>query len=305
MFKVVSPQDSVSRQRKRCEPDALGVRAPAKISASIEGRRKVNMNSKRMLGLFAALAVLSLLAGCSKKTETTTEENPAPAESAGGGTPVDQSTVGQITGTVKFDGEKPKPKVIMMDQDPVCVKKHNGPVYTEDGEVNANGTLPNVFVYVKEGADKYSFPTPTDQVTLDQNGCMYQPHVLGIMVGQDLHVVSSDATTHNIHPMPTDNREWNQSQAPGAPPIDEKFTRPEIMIPVKCNQHPWMKAYIGVTKNPLYAVTNTDGTFTIKGVPPGDYTIDAWTATYGTQETKVTVPASGSATADFTFKAGS
>jgi len=261
------------------------------------------MNSRKVFCLFTVVAALSLLAACSKKTETTTEETAAPTESAG--TPVDQSTVGEITGTVKFDGEKPKPKAIMMDQDSVCVKKHNGPVYYEDGEVNANGTLPNVFVYVKDGADKYSFPTPTDQVTLDQNGCMYQPHVMGILVGQDLHVISSDATTHNIHPMPTDNREWNQSQAPGAPPIDEKFTRPEVMIPVKCNQHPWMKAYIGVSKNPLYAVTNADGTFTIKGVPPGDYTIGAWTATYGQQETKVTVPAKGSATADFTFKAGS
>ncbi|MGO9273942.1 MAG: carboxypeptidase regulatory-like domain-containing protein [Terriglobia bacterium] len=261
------------------------------------------MNSRKVFCLFTVVAALSLLAACSKKTETTTEETTAPTEQAE--TPVDPSTVGEIAGTVKFDGEKPKPKAIMMDQDSVCVKKHNGPVYYEDGEVNANGTLANAFVYVKDGADKYSFPTPTDQVTLDQNGCMYQPHVLGIMVGQGLHVVSSDATTHNIHPMPTDNREWNQSQAPGAAPIDEKFTRREIMIPVKCNQHPWMKAYLGVMKNPLYAVTNADGTFTIKGVPPGDYTIGAWTATFGQQETKVTVPAKGSATADFTFKAGS
>jgi plastocyanin len=254
----------------------------------------------------AILAVLAL-AGCSKK-ETTEEGGggaaPAEQQQAGGGTPVDQSTVGEITGKVTFQGEHPKLAIIHMDQDPVCVQKHKEPVHVEDGDVNANGTLPNVFVYVKEGADKYSFPTPTDPVTLDQNGCMYKPHVLGVMAGQTLHIISSDATTHNIHPMPKDNREWNESQPPGAAPLDKTFARPEEMIPVKCNQHPWMRAYIGVTKNPLYAVTGEDGTFTIKGVPPGDYTIEAWTATFGTQDQKVTVPAKGTQTADFTFKAG-
>jgi len=246
------------------------------------------------------MAGLSLLMACGgKKTETTTEETSPSTEQV---TPIDQSTVGQVSGAVKFDGEKPKLTRIMMDQDPVCVKKHAGAVYAEDGEVNSNGTLPNVFVYVKEGADKYSFATPTDSVTLDQDGCMYKPHVLGIMVGQDFHVISSDPTTHNIHPMPMNNRDWNISQAPGAMPIDQKFARPEIMIPVKCNQHPWMRAYVGVMKNPFYAVTGSDGTFTLKGLPPGDYTIGAWTATFGEQEQKVTVPAKGTATANFTFK---
>jgi plastocyanin len=192
-----------------------------------------------------------------------------------------------------------------MDQDPVCVGKHSGPVHVEDGEVNDNGTLPNVFVYVKEGADKFAWATPSDTVTLDQNGCMYTPHVLGVQAGQTLHIVSSDATTHNIHPQPKDNQEWNESQAPGAAALDKKFARAEVMIPVKCNQHPWMKAYIGVVKNPLFAVSGKDGTFTIKGVPPGDYTVEAWTMIGGqaqTQEQKVTVGAKEAKTADFGFK---
>ena len=138
---------------------------------------------------------------------------------------------------------------------------------------------------------------------------MYKPHVLGLMVGQTLNIVSSDATTHNIHPMPKDNREWNMSQAPGAAPIEQKFTREEVMIPTKCNQHPWMRAYIGVLKTPFYAVTGSDGTYTIKGLPPGDYTIGAWTAIGGgqgqTQEQNVTVGAKETKTADFTFKAPS
>jgi len=259
------------------------------------------MNNRRLMWLFTAAMILALV-GCSKKEESTTEtptENPA----APTGTPVDQSTVGQITGKISFEGTKPKQAKIMMDQDPVCVQKHPGGLaLAEDGEVNANGTLPNVFIYVKSGAEKYAFTTPSDPVVLDQNGCMYKPHVLGIMVGQTLRIISSDPTTHNIHPMPKDNREWNMSQAPGAAPIEQKFARPEIMVPVKCNQHPWMRAWIGVTSNPLYAVSGSDGTFTIQGVPPGNYTIEAWTATFGTQDQTVTVGPKEAKTANFSFK---
>ena len=258
---------------------------------------------KRIIFSLALLIALTLFLGaCSKKTEETAEQ-PAETTTAVQPTPIDQSTVGEVTGKVSFEGAKPKPHRIMMDQDPVCVKKHNGPVFAEDDEVNPNGTLPNVFVYVKSGAEKYVFALPSDSVTLDQDGCMYKPHVLGIMVGQTLKVVSSDATTHNIHPMPKNNREWNMSQTPGAAPIEQKFARPEIMVPVKCNQHPWMRAWIGVTSNPFFAVSGSDGTFTIKGLPPGDYTIEAWTATFGTQEQKVTIGAKETKTADFVFKA--
>ncbi len=259
------------------------------------------MNKQRTFRLSIFVTVL-LLVGCGKKaTETKEETATTPQQQA---TPIDQATVGEVTGKVSFQGEKPKLSVIHMDQDPVCVSKHSAAVHFEDGEVNDNGTLPNVFVYVKEGAEKYTFATPSEPVTLDQNGCMYKPHVLGIMAGQDLHIISSDPTTHNIHPMPKDNREWNESQAPRAAPLDKKFARAEIMIPVKCNQHPWMKAYIGVMKSPFFAVTGSDGTFTIKGVPPGDYTIEAWTATFGTEDQKVTVARKATQTVDLTFKSG-
>jgi plastocyanin len=260
------------------------------------------MTNRKLIWIFTALIVVALV-GCSKKEEPAPEQ-PAATTTAPTPTAIDQSTVGSVTGKISFDGAKPKLKPIMMDQDPVCVQKHGGkPVLAEDGEVNENGTLPNVFVYVKSGAEKLTFAPPADPVTLDQDGCMYKPHVIGVMAGQTLKIVSSDATTHNIHPMPKDNREWNMSQAPGAAPIEQKFARPEIMVPVKCNQHPWMRAYIGVTSNPFYAVTGSDGTFTIKGLPPGDYTIEAWTATYGTQEQKVTVGPKEAKTLDFKFKA--
>ena len=263
------------------------------------------MEKRLVLSLTLVTALTLFLVACGKKAEETTEQS-AEGTTAVQPTPIDQSTVGEVTGKVSFQGAKPKPHRIMMDQDPVCVKKHNGPVFAEDDEVNSNDTLPNAFVYVKAGAEKYVFATPTEAVTLDQDGCMYKPHVLGIMVGQTLNIVSSDPTTHNIHPMPKDNREWNMSQPPGAAPIEQKFAREEVMIPVKCNQHPWMRAYVGVLKTPFYAVTGSDGTYTIKGLPPGDYTIGAWTAIGGgqgqTQEQQVSVGAKETKTVDFTFK---
>ena len=260
------------------------------------------MKKRIILSLAVVTALTLFLVACSKKTEETTEQ-PAETTTAPQPTPIDQSTVGEVTGKVAFDGAKPKPHRIMMDQDPVCVQKHSGPVFAEDDEVNSNGTLPDVFVYVKSGAEKYVFAPPADPVTLDQDGCMYKPHVLGVMVGQTLKIVSSDATTHNIHPMPQNNREWNMSQTPGAAPIEQKFMHPEIMIPVKCNQHNWMRAWLGVTSNPFFAVTGSDGTFTLKGLPTGHYTIEAWTATFGTHEQKVTVGAKETKTVDFKFKA--
>jgi hypothetical protein len=211
------------------------------------------------------------------------------------------SSTGQISGKVFFKGSKPKLAALNMDRDPVCASEHSEPVYAEDGEVNSDGTLPNVFVYVKSGAEKYTARPPSQPVVLDQRGCIYVPHVLGIMVGQELKVLSSDPTTHNVHAVCKVNREWNRTQTPGAGPLVSKFTRPEFMIPVECNVHPWMKAYVGVVSNPFYAVTAKDGRFVITGLPPGEYTLSAWTATFGTQQQRVTVPASGSTVADFTF----
>jgi len=153
----------------------------------------------------------------------------------------------------------------------------------------------------------YTWAVPTSAVVLDQNGCHYKPHVLGIQVNQKLSVTNSDQTTHNIHPTPALNKEWNQTQAVGAAPIEQTFTRPETLIPVKCNQHPWMKAYIGVMKHPFYAVSAENGTFEIKNVPAGKYTVVAWKegGAKGTEKTmEVTVPANGSGKADFTFEGG-
>jgi len=260
------------------------------------------MNKRRLIWLFTVVMILALV-GCSRKENESTAGPAKETISAVPPTSIDPTTVGEVVGKISFEGAKPKPQHINMDQDPACEQKHRGPVIAEDGAVNNDGTLSDVFVYVKAGAEKYAFAPPADPIVLNQDGCTYKPHVLGLMAGQILKIVSSDDTTHNIHPMPQNNREWNMSQTPGAAPIEQKFMHPEIMIPVKCNQHPWMRAWIGVTSNPFFAVSGSDGTFALKGLPPGDYTIEAWTANFGTQQQKVTVGAKESKTVDFQFKA--
>jgi plastocyanin len=238
-----------------------------------------------------------LLTGCAPRQA---EENPASSHQ--GTLAVDPATTGTISGKLRLEGERPQLAQIRMDQDPVCTAKHREPVPAEDGAVNPDGSLPDVFVYAKSGAEKYSFAAPSTPVTLDQDGCVYKPHVFGLMVGQTLRIVSSDATTHNIHAVARANRQWNESQLPGAAPINKVFTRPEVMIPIKCNEHPWMKAYAGVVSNPFFAVTGEDGSYTLKGLPTGNYTIEAWTASFGTQDQKVTVTARSTTKLDFTFK---
>jgi plastocyanin len=206
---------------------------------------------------------------------------------------------GVVSGKIMFEGTAPKRAPLDMSADAVCAGEHSEPVLAPDGEVNSNGTLPNVFLYIENVPGKFAPPAPAQ---LDQTGCMYEPHVLGVMVGQELRIVSSDPTTHNIHFMSKANKPWNQTQQPGSPAFLHKFTSPEIMIPVHCNHHPWMSAFVGVTSNPFFAVTGENGTFTIKGLPPGEYTLHAWTAKFGAQEQKITVRAGETSEANFTFK---
>lgn len=255
------------------------------------------MNSKKWM-LVCVLPGLALLAGCGKKAE---EQPAAPAAAtAPAPPPIDPATVATISGTVNFDGVAPKEAKIDMSQDPKCQGANTAETVVVD-----HGKLANVFVYVKDGLGDRTFPVPTDPVTLTQVGCKYKPHVLGVMAGQTISIVNGDPTTHNIHPTPKDNREWNESQAPQTPPLEKSFAREEISLPVKCNQHPWMKMYVNVVKNPFYAVTGPDGKYEIKGLPPGDYTIAFVQEKYGEQTQKVSLAAKDSKTVDATFKPGS
>jgi len=251
------------------------------------------------------LLALGSACGGGPKSETNAPTNDATAAAPYSG------PTGTIAGVISYTGTPPAPKKIDTTADPVCGQK--SPNLSTDDTIVKDGKLANTFVYVKEGTveagkkiGEYSWPTPTSEVQLDQNGCHYAPHVLGVQVNQKLKITNSDATQHNIHPTPKLNQEWNQTQANGAPPIEKAFTRAEVLIPVKCNQHPWMKAYIGVLKHPLFSVSGETGAYEIKGVPPGTYTVVAWREGGANGEEKtmqVTVPANGAAKADFSFGA--
>ena len=219
--------------------------------------------------------------------------------STGWARPADSSS--SLKGVVKFEGTAPKPTHINMAQDPICVKAHPTPATTEDIVVGADGGLANVVVYVSDGLTSHDFQPPQQPVTLEQKGCEYQPHVLAMQANQKLEIVNSDETTHNIHPTPNNNREFNMTQPHGMP-LEHTFAREEIAIPVKCNVHPWMKGYIAVFKHPYFAVSDKNGAFDIKDLPPGTYTITAWQEKLGTQTQKVTIAAGEAKTLDFTFK---
>ena len=260
------------------------------------------MKGKSLIFAGASVALAIVMISCGNKQSTETPAANAPAANSAG-KPVDPSTAGTVTGTIKLDGAAPKMKVINMAAEPSCNKQHTEPAMTEDVVTGAGGTLQNVIVYLKGDFSQYSFPAATAPTTIDQKGCQYHPHVLALMTGAPLQVTNSDPTTHNIHPVPKNNREWNESQPPGATPISQSFAREEIAVPVKCNVHPWMKAYIGVVANPYFEVTGKDGSFTIKNVPPGTYTVSAWHELYGSSEQPVTIGPSESKSVNMTFKA--
>jgi plastocyanin len=273
---------------------------------------KKSMFSKRArmwLGLIAALSLLSLAASCGGN-KTATDDSGGGGDKSGKAY-TSKGDEGTITGKVSYTGAAPEPKKIDTSADAACTSK--SPNLTTEDWVVKDGKLANTYVYIKDGtlADgskvgDYSFDTPTTPATLDQNGCHYKPHVLGVMVNQPITITNSDPTVHNIHFTPKNNPDWNQSQPNGAPPMTHKLARAEVLVPVKCNQHPWMKSYVGVTKHPFFAVSAEDGSFTIKGVPPGKYTVVAWHegGANGTEKPmEVTVAAKGSATADFSFGA--
>lgn len=249
----------------------------------------------------ALAAILALLVACGRPTGKE-QAHSAPAPAPPVYFHVNPATAGTLRGRVRFTGKRPPAKLVDMSDEPACVTAHHGRAYNDPVAVGRNGGLANVFLYVKSGLEGKTFAPPSVPVTIDQRGCWFTPRVIGIQTGQPLEVVNSDPVTHNIHPQAQINREWNHSQGAGDPPILRRFLHPEIMIPVKCNIHSWMHAYIGVVDNPYFAVSAQDGSFEISNLPPGDYTIAAWQEALGTQEQRVVIPPSGTVALDFTFR---
>jgi len=221
------------------------------------------------------------------------------AAKAGGPSPINATA--SLKGTVKFEGKVPPPKPISMAADPSCARQHPSPVMAQPVVTDSKGDLQDVVVFVAEGLGDRTFEVPTQPAVVEQKGCMYLPHVLAVRANQPLHLVNDDSTSHNIHPTPANNREWNKAEPPGSS-VDEAFAREEIAIPVKCNVHPWMHGYIAVFKHPFFAVTGKDGSFDLSGLPPGTYTIKAWHETLGTSTQTITLGANESKQINFVFK---
>jgi hypothetical protein len=242
-----------------------------------------------------AIALASVLAtpGCGGGSEEAALR-PAPSES-----PVDPATAGRMTGRVTLRGAPPAAEVINRRSDPYCDEL--GEARTERYEVSADGGLQNVFVYVKDGLGDLRFPIPAGPVVLDQDGCTYVPRVLGIQVGQSLEILNSDDTLHNVHAAPEVNREFNHGQGQQGLRHTHVFTAPEVMVPFQCDVHNWMHAWVGVLEHPFHAVSAAAGTFSIEGLPPGSYTIEAWHEALGAQAHTVTIAPAGEAEASFTF----
>lgn len=248
-----------------------------------------------MRNFVLSLALASALLGC--KSQPAQQTSSASAKSAGPFITVDPATAGSISGVITFKGIPPKTPTIDMTQDPGC------PSQPQPSQVVAisNGHLANVFIYVKEGLPQGRFAIPPEPAVLDQKGCRYIPHMQGMMAGQQLKILNTDTADHNVHDLPRDNPEWNESQKPTDPAVVKTFPHPEMMIPIQCNQHPWMKAYVNVMSNPYFAVSAADGSFQINNLPPGDYTLAAVHERFGEQTMRVKVGAKETAKADFSF----
>ena len=199
------------------------------------------------------------------------------------------SKAATLSGKVLFKGTAPQPSHIAVEADPACQMIHPEGMLTEEVVVNPNETLKNVFVYIKEGLAGKTFPPPTTPVVLDQRGCQYQPHVFGIQVNQPLEIINSDDTLHNVHALPKNSKEFNLGMPIKGMKLTKTFTSPEIMVKIKCEVHPWMSGYVGVLDHPFYSVTNEEGIFAIKNLPPGQYSVESWQEKYGPLSQQVTI----------------
>lgn len=254
--------------------------------------------------IFSVVGGMFLLTVCSKGDNGSVQAAP-PAAQPAPPTADASAAGGTITGKIKFTGTAPRNPAIDMSEEAVCKAKYKTAPPTEENVVaGPANALANVFVYVSAGVPAgQSFPAPTTPVVLDQDGCRYHPHVFGVMVGQPVEIRNSDPVLHNIKAVAKKNRPFNVSQPTAGMKTTRTFAAAEVMVNLECNVHGWMKSYVGVRPDPFFAVSGNDGSFSITGLPPGTYTIEAWHEKFGTQTATVTIAGTESKTANITFAA--
>ena len=236
------------------------------------------MTPSRFLVALLALAVV----GCTSGGDEAPERGPA--------TPIDPATTGAVRGVVTFAGTPPEQTKLRIAGDATCAAAHDGPVPAGDVLV-ADGKVENAFVYVKSGLESFVFELPKEPVTIDQRGCLYDPHVLGAQTGQEIRFLNSDATLHNVHTSPKNSRGSNFGMSRAGTERSIRIAKPEVMVLVKCDVHPWMKAFIGVLDHPFFAKSAADGSFSLEGIPAGEYVVGVWHERLGTKEAKITIAA--------------
>ena len=254
----------------------------------------------RFLGVLMLVSAM-LWSGCGGGG-TPTGEGDQKAGETGAAAPVQVQNPATVKGSIQFTGTAPKAKTISMAADAYCKVQHSGTVSSDEVVVNPNGTLKYAYVYVKSGLGDRSFPPPSQAAVLDQKGCLYTPHVLAVQTKQPVIIKNSDGVLHNVNARPKSNKGFNIGQPVQGMETTKTFDNPEIAVPLKCDVHPWMNAYIHVQNHPYFAVTGDDGSFTIPNLPAGTYELEAWHEKFGTATQTVTVGDNETKTVSFGFK---
>jgi hypothetical protein len=239
--------------------------------------------------------LLALCSACGEKEASKPVRQP---------TPLDLSTTGTISGRVRFDGPAPAQGVLQLSGWSECAAQHPGGNPPAGDVLVTDGKLQNAVVYVKEGLGDRVFAVPTEPFVIDQKGCIFLPRIAAAQVDQPLRLLNSDMMAHNVHGLPKNSTQWNFSLGVKGTSRTISVSKPEVMIELKCDIHPWMRAYVGVFDHPYFALSGPDGAFSLKNLPPGEYTIEAWHERFGTQTQKVTLGAKETKEITFTFRVG-